>query len=259
MAKCKYCERKGLFFKVNKDSLCKDCNAVIYRDATNAAKIYNDSYEMIHFSNSPITISSCFSLLKEKIGDLKKYEEKGINVLDEYSEKIIEEILIEGNENIVNLLVKDHQVITKKIESLKTEKGKQNNLDKLISITEEFKSLLDSDGKNYSECLNALNNLVFEGKPEQAKAISEKVKKRLLELQRDMLADSLSEGYDGFDIKMNVIILTAGNSCDECKKFENKKYTIKQIQKLKPLPHAKCTHERGCRCEYSFEPAESVL
>lgn len=32
MAKCKRCGRKGLFFKVNSDSLCSDCAAIVAED-----------------------------------------------------------------------------------------------------------------------------------------------------------------------------------------------------------------------------------
>ena len=42
-----------------------------------------------------------------------------------------------------------------------------------------------------------------------------------------------------------VEILTVPDSCDECKKFAGKKYSLDTVPEL---PHEKCTHKYGCRC-----------
>ena len=50
--------------------------------------------------------------------------------------------------------------------------------------------------------------------------------------------------YKKYGIK-SVEILSARDSCDECKKFAGKRYSLNNVPEL---PHEKCTHEYGCRC-----------
>lgn len=47
------------------------------------------------------------------------------------------------------------------------------------------------------------------------------------------------------DIIKAVEILTTPDSCDECKKFTGKRYSLDNVPEL---PHEKCTHKYGCRC-----------
>lgn len=47
------------------------------------------------------------------------------------------------------------------------------------------------------------------------------------------------------DIVKSVKMLTAPDSCNECKKFIGKRYSLNNVPEL---PHENCTHKYGCRC-----------
>jgi hypothetical protein len=47
------------------------------------------------------------------------------------------------------------------------------------------------------------------------------------------------------DVIKAVEILASPDSCDECKKFAGKRYSLDNVPEL---PHEKCTHKHGCRC-----------
>lgn len=47
------------------------------------------------------------------------------------------------------------------------------------------------------------------------------------------------------DVIKAVEILAPPDSCDECKKFAGKRYSLDNVPEL---PHEKCTHKHGCRC-----------
>jgi hypothetical protein len=53
--------------------------------------------------------------------------------------------------------------------------------------------------------------------------------------------------YKADDIIKKVEILTTDNSCNECQKFNGKKFSLDRVPEL---PHEKCSHEMGCRCTY---------
>ena len=54
--------------------------------------------------------------------------------------------------------------------------------------------------------------------------------------------------YKKDNVVKSVEILTASDSCDECKKFAGKRYSLNNVPEL---PNEKCTHKFGCRCTIS--------
>jgi hypothetical protein len=55
----------------------------------------------------------------------------------------------------------------------------------------------------------------------------------------------IAQHKENSDVIKSVEILTAPDSCDECKKFAGKRYSLNNLPEL---PHEKCTHKNGCRC-----------
>lgn len=53
--------------------------------------------------------------------------------------------------------------------------------------------------------------------------------------------------YKKYRVTEYVRVFTGRDACDECKKFEGKRYSINNPPEL---PHENCTHEMGCRCSY---------
>lgn len=56
---------------------------------------------------------------------------------------------------------------------------------------------------------------------------------------------NIAQLKENSDIIKAVEILTTPDSCDECKKFAGKRYSLDDVPEL---PHEKCTHKYGCRC-----------
>jgi hypothetical protein len=57
----------------------------------------------------------------------------------------------------------------------------------------------------------------------------------------------IAQYKDNSDVITAVEILTTQDSCNECKKFAGKKYSLNDVPEL---PHHKCTNKLGCRCTY---------
>jgi len=53
------------------------------------------------------------------------------------------------------------------------------------------------------------------------------------------------EQYRNSGVVKSVEISTAPDSCDECKRFNKKRYKLSEVPEL---PHENCCHEKGCRC-----------
>ncbi len=56
---------------------------------------------------------------------------------------------------------------------------------------------------------------------------------------------NIAQYKKNYDVVKSVEILTTSDSCDECKKFAGKRYSLNNVPEL---PHEKCTHKYGCRC-----------
>lgn len=54
-----------------------------------------------------------------------------------------------------------------------------------------------------------------------------------------------------FDPLLKLKILTAGDSCMECKKFDSVTLSIQEARSSKILPSKECTGKHGCRCVYA--------
>ena len=57
--------------------------------------------------------------------------------------------------------------------------------------------------------------------------------------------------YKQSDVISKVEILTALDSCENCKSQQGRIYTVEEAIKTRPLPCRDCNHEAGyCRCTY---------
>ena len=93
MARCKHCEKGGLFQKVDKEGLCKTCAPTVQPDIDKHANVI---YEAMHVYERAQTHDEKLAALDELLASarhLQQYEAKGIDscnppptpVLQEYS------------------------------------------------------------------------------------------------------------------------------------------------------------------------------
>lgn len=77
---------------------------------------------------------------------------------------------------------------------------------------------------------------------------------KLLQLSAKATLDSLELRNNSSNLVFNFTIMGCGNSCENCKKLNNKILTMKEAYLL-PVPCRECTHSIGfCRCTYSSVP-----
>ena len=93
MARCKHCEKGGLFQKLNKEGLCKTCDPVVTPDIeTQVNVIYEAMHVYERAQDDPQKLSALDELLAAA-RHLQQYESKGLDtcsppptpVLEEYS------------------------------------------------------------------------------------------------------------------------------------------------------------------------------
>ncbi|GJM22678.1 MAG: hypothetical protein DHS20C15_25930 [Planctomycetota bacterium] len=93
MAKCKSCDKKGLFLKVSKVGLCKDCDPRVTEDITTHSNVI---YEEMHVFERAVETPEKLEALDKILAAAKHlvaYEDKGLEtcsppaklVLDEYT------------------------------------------------------------------------------------------------------------------------------------------------------------------------------
>ena len=93
MAKCKSCDNKGLFLKVSKVGLCKDCDSKVTADITSHSNVI---YEEMHVFERAVEKDEKLVALDKILASAKHlldYETKGLDtcnppaklVLDEYT------------------------------------------------------------------------------------------------------------------------------------------------------------------------------
>ena len=78
MAKCRMCERKGLFFKVDKDGYCAECAAKIALRKAEAAKIKTERFKLsglAHYENNIKSLCEHNDDYDMKKSDLREYFE----------------------------------------------------------------------------------------------------------------------------------------------------------------------------------------
>ena len=92
MAKCRWCDKGGLFQKTNKEGLCKACAPEVLADIEGKSNLIYELMHVIERSQDPQErLSECDRLL-EAAEALTRYEDKGLEtcsppaklVLDEY-------------------------------------------------------------------------------------------------------------------------------------------------------------------------------
>jgi hypothetical protein len=248
MARCKWCDRKGLFLFVTKDGICKNCSILINKEAQSRLRVISESKKIVEESINPATISGRTQTIIDHLDALQKFEDKGIQPLNFPILEILKDATYDNNEMITALFCDEYVHNKRKISKYKTEKSKVKALDKFISKANEFKAFLIEDATNYIECLKAIENIITKGDPSMILHYKQKQ-------TRQRVYDYMNES----EVELYAIIIAGSNSCEACKINDEKKYEIDQILTEFPIPEINCTHEYGCRCDVGYEYKYSII
>jgi len=93
MAKCKWCDKGGLFQKVDKAGLCKECGPTVTADIEQQSNVIYEAMHVFERAVEPQEKAANCDRVIAAAGHLMRYETKGLEtcsppaklVLDEYT------------------------------------------------------------------------------------------------------------------------------------------------------------------------------
>ena len=197
MAQCEWCEKKGLFLKVNEYGLCHNCSALIIPVAQQVIRIMEESTSIIEKTKKyDVAISRC-DLIKEKLELLVPYEKKGICFFNKSIEDIKGQFVELKNEKRFELIEPKIKSLVQKANTSTTIGTKTGNFNKAIVEIEEKIDLFDDRHINYKKFMNELtekrneyhnqilkikyNDFIENGKKEEFKENTKKALDKYLE------------------------------------------------------------------------------
>ena len=142
MGECKYCGKKGFFFSVDRDGLCKGCAPALKLQVQQSAKVIEESNNIINNSKKTATrISRCDTVLMH-VEHLLKLENQGIPTLNINPSKL-KGIFLEEKDNILFESTKeDVETLIAKAELAITIKSKLNSANNaLLKVFEAKKGI----------------------------------------------------------------------------------------------------------------------
>ncbi len=208
MAQCIWCGKKGLFLSIDRNKLCRNCQATISFDFQQRLRIIEDSQKLIEKSKNFNTRIGRIDTLLEHVQALKKYEDKNITTLTPPPSEIERACLEFRGELIFENIVEEIDKIMNKAKlglSPKTKMGEANKA--LIKINERRREIQEKDKINMieekekeiktfihetqlNEFIEEAKKAEFKGK--KAKAL-DKYQEALYFLQNDEIDDSLQK------------------------------------------------------------------
>ena len=117
MAKCRYCDKKGLFLTVDNNGLCKNCAYPIISDITQRSRIMEDSMRLANEGKTFATKLSRCDLVIEHAELLQKYEKKNIPTLSPLPSELVDkfrafrtEIVLDAAQNAADRAIEKSKV-----------------------------------------------------------------------------------------------------------------------------------------------------
>lgn len=144
MAKCKLCERSGLFLFVTPDGLCANCNGIVVADVTQHRRIINDSARLVQQSSKLDTQLSRLDLLLGHTQALLQYEQRGIPSIDPPPSVLLREYDGVRDHLILGALRKEVEAATAKSEAATSTRTKLGPLSKVLAKVREYQSQADN-------------------------------------------------------------------------------------------------------------------
>jgi hypothetical protein len=132
MATCKWCEKSGMFVRVDRLGVCSSCSPIVEIDVAETRRLTKDSVDVIEKSTVLDTRLSRCDFLIELFGRLSKYESKGIPVIDPLPSTMIENSKTWRNSILTHTLTMQLATVFADSSASKTTKAKLRPLDKFM-------------------------------------------------------------------------------------------------------------------------------
>lgn len=139
MGRCKFCDRSGVFFFVNNNELCNDCEGERQRILQYRMRMINDCMKIIENTKKVDTLINRFRFLIENVEVLLIYEKKGITTIDPEPSKLLTQLNLRKDTIFDELIEKETEEAFSKMAVTGTAKSKTNTLSKLLLAIVECK------------------------------------------------------------------------------------------------------------------------
>lgn len=144
MGTCLYCGKSGIFLKLTKNKLCRNCDTFVVQDIQNRGRIINESLESVNNSNNINTVLSRCDVIIEQLTDLMNiYEDKGIRTTKPEPSVFLQEFLNDRDKTIVEGCERELEKNIVSAAKLKTKRGKINRFRKLSEKIDHVGNELD--------------------------------------------------------------------------------------------------------------------
>jgi len=143
MAKCKSCNRKGIFFKVDRDGLCYECAPVVHRAIDSCSRVIQDSMRLAHDGKTFKTRLSRCELVIERAKTLRDYERRGIPTISPSPSKLASEYRAYRSEIILEEAQRAADKSIQKADVAATPRTKQSALSSGLLKIQEIAEHLD--------------------------------------------------------------------------------------------------------------------
>lgn len=163
MAQCKYCNKKGIFLLVSKDGLCKKCEPGVVMAVNRHVEIITESGKIVKKTKNFKTKLGRLDTIKDNLLHLQEYEEKGINVIKQSTDNLLNDIEAD-RVNAINeealLQITKHMDKSKLAKTVTT---KVNNANKALLVIKQFGDEYGYENKEKaSEILYYINDVQLE-------------------------------------------------------------------------------------------------
>lgn len=138
MSQCKHCGRTGLFLRVSNLGLCQNCHSFVTMNITTLIKQNNESVAIMKKTKIPETFVFRLDFIIENYQKLIEYERMGI-VVNQVRPSILLKEMVQSRDGIITEFLEDALVEFRvKLLSLKTDKSKNNQIQKFKNTVESF-------------------------------------------------------------------------------------------------------------------------
>lgn len=138
MSQCKYCGRAGFFLRVSNMGMCQNCHSFVTMNMTTLAKQINESVAIMKKTKNPETFISRLDFIIENYQKLTEYERMGI-IVNQTKPSLMLKEMTKSRDGVITEFLEDTLVeLRVKLLSLKTEKAKNNQVQKFRETVESF-------------------------------------------------------------------------------------------------------------------------
>lgn len=208
MSVCKWCRRSGWFLSVTSDGLCKKCEPAVVLAVQSRHRIINDSTKIIDESKNVSTRVKRCDLVLDLLGELVKYEERGIPTIQPPPGAFIRKVQVTRDEVISEGLESEVEKAKAKADLASGTKSKIGHLSKALLKIQEYEGqigtpkLLDDLRKSVALLIHQtqLNGFLDEARKAEFKGQRKKALDQFQEALYFLKTDDIDDSLQGAHI-----------------------------------------------------------